>query len=217
MSEHELPRRRFLALAGAATVTGLAGCSTAQSSDNPEETTTTTEAHSDDESHDESEESSDGHGDEGHGHGGSLEGPSASAEVKMTTTDSGQHFEPHVVWVEQGGTVTWHNESGAHSATAYAPANDNPQLIPDGAAAWDSGMLSEQGATFEHTFETAGVYHYYCIPHETMGMIGSVIVGKPEAHGQPALEEPPESMPEGVREKLHSLNEQCNEALGHTH
>lgn len=219
MAEHELPRRRFLTITGAATVTALAGCSTAQSSDGPAETTTTAETHSDGSSHDESgsqKESQDGH-DDGHGHGGSLEGPSASAEVTMASTDSGTHFDPHVVWVEQGGTVTWHNESGTHSTTAYAPANDKPQLVPDGAEAWNSGLLSEAGATFAQTFGTPGVYHYYCIPHETTGMIGSVIVGEPDAHGQPALEEPPESMPTAVREKLHSLNERCNEALGHSH
>lgn len=34
----------------------------------------------------------------------------------------------------------------------------------------------------EHTFGTDGVY-YYCAPNETDGMIGSVMVGQPEAHG----------------------------------
>jgi len=48
-------------------------------------------------------------------------------------------------------------------------------------------------------------------------MIGSIIVGEPEAHGQPALEEPPQDMPDSVREKITELNRMCNSALGHEH
>lgn len=32
------------------------------------------------------------------------------------------------------------------------------------------------GGTFSYTFEEPGRYDYYCIPHESMGMIGSVTV-----------------------------------------
>ncbi|MFB6085009.1 MAG: halocyanin domain-containing protein [Halorientalis sp.] len=135
----------------------------------------------------------------------------------MVTNDSGYHFEPHVAWVKPGGTVTWKLESGSHTTTAYHPKNDRPLRIPDGAASWDSGLLSEQGATFEHTFETEGVYDYYCAPHEAMGMLGSVIVGKPEAHGQPGLAAPQPSLPKTAQAKIKELNEMVNEALGHTH
>jgi plastocyanin len=158
-----------------------------------------------------------GHNEDSHGHDEAVGDPVEVARVDMVSTDSGEHFEPHVVRVTKGGTVRWTNESGTHSTTAYAPANDKPQLVPDGSTAWDSGLFTEEGATFEHTFETEGVYHYYCTPHETMGMIGSVIVGEPDAHGQPALEEPPEDMPDAVQEKITELNAMCNEALGHTH
>jgi hypothetical protein len=75
----------------------------------------------------------------------------------------------------------------------------------------------EAGATFEHTFETEGVYHYYCIPHESLGMLGSVIVGEPDAHEQVALEEPPAGKPERVREKLEELNGMIRPALGDDH
>jgi len=33
-------------------------------------------------------------------------------------------------------------------------------------------------------------------------MIGSIIVGEPDAHGQPALEEPPQDKPESVTKKI---------------
>ncbi|WP_311171837.1 plastocyanin/azurin family copper-binding protein [Halobellus ordinarius] len=230
-------RRRVLGVAGSAAVAGLAGCtgsgvggaaedaeSTATAEEDHQDGGTATEHHDDEGGHNEEgghdeTETESGHHDEedGHGHDETVGEPTETAEVAMLSTDDGEHFEPHVVRVTVGGTVTFVNESGSHSTAAYHPDNDQPQLVPDGAASWDSGLLSESGATFEHTFETEGVYHYYCAPHETMGMIGSVIVGEPDAHDQPALEDPPESKPEAVRTKIAELNEMCNEALGHTH
>ena len=38
----------------------------------------------------------------------------------------------------------------------------------------ESGNVAE-GETFEHTFDTAGTYEYFCIPHET-SMKGEVVV-----------------------------------------
>lgn len=214
-------RRRVLGVAGSAAIVGLAGCTGSQTNNSPEASeptpTPTEDQHDENDEASEHDDEESGNEDDGHGHDEAVGDPTDTAEVAMVTTDNGDHFEPHVARVNVGGTVTFVNESGSHSATAYHPNNDQPQLVPDGAAAWDSGLLSEEGATFEHTFETEGVYHYYCTPHETVGMIGSVIVGEPDAHGQPALEDPPEDKPEQVREKISELNEMCNEALGHTH
>lgn len=158
-----------------------------------------------------------GHSDEEHGHG-SIGDPTGTADVAVNTTEDGEaHFNPHVTRVEERGTVTWVLESGSHTATAYHPGNDEPRLVPEETDAWDSGLLADEGETFEHTFGAPGVYHYYCVPHEAGGMIGSVIVGEPDAHGQPALAEPPADKPERVREKLAELNEMCSEALGDGH
>jgi plastocyanin len=208
-------------LTGGAAVVGLAGCTGTQNNDGgaPTESghddTDTESGHSDEEDGHSDEEN--GHSDEENGHDEAVGAPSDAAEVSMITEDGGYHFEPHVVRVNVGGSVTWHNESGSHSTTAYHSDNDQPQLVPDGAAAWDSGIVSEQGATFEHTFETEGVYHYYCTPHESLGMIGSVIVGEPDPHEQVALEDPPADKPERVREKLEELNGMVSTALGDDH
>ena len=135
----------------------------------------------------------------------------------MLSDDTGHHFEPHVVWVETGGTVTWTNESGSHTTTAYHPEFDKPSRIPDDAEPWDSGMFSEEGKTFDRTFDIEGVYDYFCIPHEYRGMVGSVIVGEPDAEDQPGLADPQENLPEEAREVIAELNEQVTEALNHTH
>lgn len=152
-----------------------------------------------------------------HSHGGDVpESPSENADVAMVS-DDGHHFDPHLVWIEPGGTVTWTLESGSHTTTAYSADAEKPQRIPDDADGWDSGILQEEGDTFEHTFDVEGVYDYFCQPHEGMGMVGSVIVGEPDPHEQPGLEPPQEDLPDGAREMLEQLNQAANEALGHTH
>lgn len=101
--------------------------------------------------------------------------------VEMVTEGSEYYFDPIGLYVEPGTTVTWTNESGAHSSTAYADGNGGASVtrIPEGAEPWDSGTMSEQGATFEHTFETEGTYDYFCLPHETLGMVARIVVGEP--------------------------------------
>jgi plastocyanin len=247
MSSNTLDRRTFLGVAGAATAAALAGCTgaapnTSNQVDDGENTATATasaahqeeeeagdhgteEEHHADDDHHEEEMASDHHEEDEHhedeathtedGHSGG--GSTAHAEVRMQSTDSGEHFHPHVAWVEPGGTVTFHNESGTHTATAYHPDNGKPQRIPDGAASFDSGLLTEQGATWEHTFETEGVYDVYCAPHEQLGMIGTVLVGEPDPHDQPGLAEPQREMSGAVAAKIGQLNEQVNTMLGHEH
>ncbi len=241
-------RRQFLVLTGGLAAVGLAGCSGSDdgSSDGAaaDSTATSTPDHEDD-SHDEEsgddhqdadghheeteeghhEETEEGHHeeteDDGHGHNhdqGTPEEPSQNADVTLRTEGSQQHFDPHIAWVEPGGTVTWELESGTHDAVAYHPDNDDkPLRMPEDGTPWRTELLSEQGATASHTFETEGVYDYYCTPHEGMGMVGTVIVGEPDAHDQPALEEPQNSLPDGARAELEKLSEKVNEALGHTH
>ena len=224
-------RRGVLTATSGAALLGLAGCLGApggagsqQQLTTAEPTTTEAEsgdhhdepAHGDDDHHEEEEhhEAEETHA-EGEGHG--ADGPVGHSEVAMESTDDGEHFHPHVAWVEVGGTVTFVNESGAHTATAYHPDNGKQLRMPEDAEPFDSGILTEAGATFEHTFEVEGVYDIYCAPHETLGMIGSVVVGRPDPHEQPGLAEPAAEMPERVREKLASLNEQVDTMLGHEH
>lgn len=152
-----------------------------------------------------------------HSHEESINGPVSHADVAMLTDEDGHYFEPHVVWVEAGGTVTWTNESGSHTTTAYHPEFDTPLRIPDGAEPWDSGMFSEEGKTFERTFELEGVYDYFCIPHDYRAMIGTAIVGNPDPHDQPGLTEPQDDLPEEARELFERLNEQVYGALDHDH
>ncbi|MDY6764544.1 MAG: plastocyanin/azurin family copper-binding protein, partial [Halobacteria archaeon] len=100
-------------------------------------------------------------------------------EVSMVTDGQEYYFDPIGLHVQPGDTVRWVIESGSHSSTAYG------DRIPEGAEAWDSGILQEQGATFEYTFEQEGTYDYFCIPHERLGMVARIVCGQP---GGPAEE-----------------------------
>ncbi|MFP4175145.1 MAG: plastocyanin/azurin family copper-binding protein [Halobacteriales archaeon] len=108
-------------------------------------------------------------------------------EVEMVTDGSEYYFDPIGLHVEPGDTVRWVNVEGSHSSTAYEEGNGGAEetRIPEGAEAWNSDTLSEQGATFEYTFEEEGTYDYFCIPHKTLGMIGRIVCGEP---GGPAEE-----------------------------
>jgi plastocyanin len=84
----------------------------------------------------------------------------------VVVTASGTSFSPAAVAVPQGATVRWVNGGGVHTVT---PDNAGQ------AGAWAGSDLGA-GASFEHTFSTAGAFNYHCIPHQGMGMTGTITV-----------------------------------------
>ena len=117
------------------------------------------------------------------GTAGCLNGQSSTNQT-VTMTD-GFAFEPETATVETGQTVRWTNTSSVdHTVTAYEDE------IPDGAAYFASGGFESEraarnrvnedliapGEEYEHTFEQPGTYGYFCIPHESSGMVGTVRV-----------------------------------------
>ncbi len=106
--------------------------------------------------------------------------------------------DPVGLHVEPGTTVRFVNHSGMHSATAYHPDNGHALRIPEGAEAWDSGLMGGRGQSFEVTLDVEGVYDYLCIPHVAVGHVGRIIVGDPEA----ALPPPSDDLPAAARNAL---------------
>lgn len=97
--------------------------------------------------------------------------PADAATTIVTVGDGGLFFFPSSVTVDAGDTVQWTWSASGHSSTSGTPG------APSGF--WDSGILN-QGATFSHTFPTAGSFPYFCSPHGACcGMIGSVTVSAP--------------------------------------
>lgn len=97
--------------------------------------------------------------------------------IRMVTNDEGNFFEPAVVKIQPGDTVRWVNTTGVHTTTSYSPDNQKPWGMPEAATGWDSGLFTEADATFERTFDVEGTYAYFCLPHESIGMVGLIIVG----------------------------------------
>jgi hypothetical protein len=56
-----------------------------------------------------------------------------------------------------------------------------------------------------------------CTPHEAIGMLGSVTVGKPTTDGQSALAPPQDRLSSEAQQKLKSLNSTVTGALDNTH
>jgi plastocyanin len=111
------------------------------------------------------------------GGGGHLANRLVEIRMKSDARGARVWFDPIGVRVLPGTVVRWVLEAGAHSTTAYHPANANHALrIPAKAAAWDSGMLIRAGQAFEHRLDVPGVYDYFCLPHELAGMVGRILV-----------------------------------------
>jgi plastocyanin len=97
---------------------------------------------------------------------------SQGQEVTVRMEDN--FFDQANITVEPGTTVTWvQSGNNPHTTTSY-----------DGL--WDSGIIEGgSGGTFSYTFEEPGRYDYFCIPHESMGMVGSVTVSDATATASP--------------------------------
>jgi plastocyanin len=89
-------------------------------------------------------------------------GPTAPASGTVAINDSG--FTPANLRVAVGGTVTFANNGKAmHTVTATN-------------GSFDSDMI-KSGATWAHTFSTAGTFTYNCILHPTMKGTIEVVAG----------------------------------------
>lgn len=93
-------------------------------------------------------------------------------------------FVPADSSIQVGDTVTWTNlDQDFHTSTS---GNNG---VPNGL--WDSGLFGP-GGTFSFTFNIApGRYNYYCAPHVSIGMTGSITVLA--AGNVPTILTPPQS------------------------
>lgn len=83
-------------------------------------------------------------------------------EIELT---SALTFSPDSVSIAPGTTVRWVNATSMFHT-----------ITPDGHSEWTSVDMTTDGQEFEHTFQTAGDYPYYCEPHLSSGMTGIIVV-----------------------------------------
>jgi plastocyanin len=105
--------------------------------------------------------------------------------VQMIGSSSGYKFQPSTVQIKVGQTVKFVTVSGGPHNITF-----DPQDIPAGAAATLAQDMPNQQAkltgplvtnpndSYAITFKgaTPGAYKFYCLPHQSLGMQGTVIV-----------------------------------------
>ena len=73
-------------------------------------------------------------------------------------------YSQEIVEIAAGSTVKWVPTDKGHNVEIIASPNDMK-------------YRSKNGKEASVTFETPGIYYYWCTPHKGMGMIGLVVVG----------------------------------------
>ena len=97
---------------------------------------------------------------------GSITDRTGEEEITVGVGPNGNfQFDPALVEVDAGTTITWEWDSSGHSVTSVS----GDQYDSDDRAA---------GATFTHTFDSPGNHLYKCDPHEDTGHLGAVIVAE---------------------------------------
>src|SRR5579862_1476203 len=105
--------------------------------------------------------------------------------VKMIGSSSGYSFQPSTVQIKVGQSIKFVTVSGGPHNVTF-----DPQDIPDGAApTLDQDMPRQQAKltgplvtnpddSYTITFKGAkpGAYKFYCLPHQSLGMQGTIIV-----------------------------------------
>ena len=87
--------------------------------------------------------------------------PTTTSDERTVEVLVGDHFfDPQVLLVKVGTTVTWRNSSGTHDVTSRDRSFRSPPLV---------------GLAFSHTFTQPGRYPYFCSNHSGE-MQGEVIV-----------------------------------------
>ena len=76
-------------------------------------------------------------------------------------------YSKKVVNVDVGDTVNWKSVNPGH----------NVEFIKGGIPEGVEKFKSKYNKDTSYTFNTPGIYAYWCTPHKSMGMIGFVVVG----------------------------------------
>jgi plastocyanin len=94
--------------------------------------------------------------------------------VPGSSTLTNNAYDPNPVEVTVGQTVQWtNNDSAFHTVTSGTLGAADAGKIFDSGLAGPTALTSK-GKTFEHTFDTAGDFPYFCTLHPAM--VGTVVV-----------------------------------------
>ena len=96
--------------------------------------------------------------------------PALAGAVTHTVTQEGLTFNPATITIEVGDTVAWIWSGGSHTVTSGTDLSD-----PEVGLLFDQSFNSSN-PTVTHTFTQVGTQDYFCRPHLSFGMTGTVII-----------------------------------------
>jgi plastocyanin len=106
-------------------------------------------------------------GNESDGNESSGGGGGGSETVELTGENE---FAPAELFIAPGTTVTFEWTSDGHNIVVDSQPDDSD---------WEGHEpIENEGFTHEHTFETLGEYAYFCAPHQSLGMEGTITVNE---------------------------------------
>jgi plastocyanin len=105
--------------------------------------------------------------------------PSGTGQIVDVSVGPGFVFVPDEVNISVGDTVRWTWAGNGHSVTSGDPCTPDEQFCSPDDTNCDQGILSDVGTVYEHTFDQAGTYNYFCFAHCAIGMTGIVNVITP--------------------------------------
>ena len=98
-----------------------------------------------------------------------LSTPSFAADISIEMLNKDANgkrmvYSQEVARIDVGDTVTWMPASKGHNVEMISSPNEMK-------------FKSKNNKEAKITFDTPGIYYYWCTPHKGMGMIGLVVVG----------------------------------------
>ena len=91
----------------------------------------------------------------------------ADTTIEMLNKDAEGNkmvYSKEIARVDVGDTITWVPTSKGHNVEMVSSPNNIK-------------LRSKNNKEIKITFDTPGIYYYWCTPHKGMGMIGLVVVG----------------------------------------
>src|SRR5580765_8128119 len=98
--------------------------------------------------------------------------PSATNTIVDVMVGPGFSFSPDTVNISVGDTVRWTWAGSGHSVTSGPPCQADSQYCSPNDMNCASGILSNSGTVYTHTFSRAGAYSYFCAAHSFLAMGG---------------------------------------------
>ncbi|MFW5958861.1 MAG: plastocyanin/azurin family copper-binding protein [Natronomonas sp.] len=97
-----------------------------------------------------------------------VESNSEADETVLVGVNNSTTFDPESLEIESGTKVAFVWDSSGHNIAV----REQPEM-----ASWDGVPgVQDEGFSHSHMFDVRGEYEYVCEPHETQGMMGSILV-----------------------------------------